>query len=202
MHLTGGTDTSPYKMGFAIADVLAGLYSANAILAGLQYVRDHGKGIHVKNSLLESSIASLINQASNYLNGGKNPSRMGNNHPNIVPYGVFPCADGHITIAGGSDKQYEAICDTLNLPHKPEYSTNKARVEKRNEVNQMLSQQTSKWKVKDLLEGLQKRKVPCGAINSLDSLFKDEQVQHLNMVSTVTHNQSEYKLLRSPIRTN
>jgi crotonobetainyl-CoA:carnitine CoA-transferase CaiB-like acyl-CoA transferase len=106
-------------MGFAIADVLTGLYSSNAILAGLQYVKEHSKGIHVKTSLIESSIASLINQASNYLNGDRHPIRMGNNHPNIVPYGVFPCADGCITIAGGSDKQYEAICETLGLPHNP-----------------------------------------------------------------------------------
>lgn len=202
MHLTGGKDTTPFKMGFAISDVLTGLYAANAILGGLHYVRDNNKGIHVKTSLLESSVASLINQASNCLNGGTHPMRMGNNHPNIVPYGVFPCLDGHITIAGGSDKQYEAICETLGLPLKPEYSTNKARVAKRTEVNQMLSDETSKRNIKDLLEALQKHRVPCGAINSLDTLFEDEQVKHLKMVSTVNHNNTDYKLIRSPIRTN
>lgn len=119
MHLTGGPQTDPYKMGFAIADVLTGLHSATAILGALNYAKETKKPIHVKTSLIEASVASLINQASNYLNGGSNPRRLGNNHPNIVPYGVFKCLDNYITVAGGTDKQYESLCKVLNINPPP-----------------------------------------------------------------------------------
>jgi succinate--hydroxymethylglutarate CoA-transferase len=115
MHLTGDKETAPYKMGFAISDVLTGLHASNAILGGLHYVNANKKGIHIQTSLIESSVASLVNQASNYLNGGTSPHRIGNNHPNIVPYGVFKCFDKYITIAGGTDKQYEILCRVLGL---------------------------------------------------------------------------------------
>lgn len=90
MHLTGTPHSEPFKMGFAITDVLTALYASNAILAGLLRRQQTGKGTHLKTSLLECAVASLINQGSNHLNGGLDPMRMGNHHPNIVPYGLYP----------------------------------------------------------------------------------------------------------------
>lgn len=105
MHLTGAKNEA-FKMGFAITDVLTALYASNAILAGMMYTEQTGKGIHLKTSLYECAIASLINQASNYLNGGVNPQRLGNHHPNIVPYGLYNTNDGAVVICVGTGKQY------------------------------------------------------------------------------------------------
>jgi crotonobetainyl-CoA:carnitine CoA-transferase CaiB-like acyl-CoA transferase len=105
MHLTGSKN-QPYKMGFAITDVLTALYASNAILAGVIHTQQTGQGIHLKTSLYECAIASLINQASNYLNGGVNPQRLGNHHPNIVPYGLYAANDGEVVICVGTIKQY------------------------------------------------------------------------------------------------
>jgi len=88
MHLTG-SKTEPFKLGFAVTDVLTALYASNAILGGFIYQQQTGNGIHLKTSLYECAVASLINQSSNYLNGGINPNRLGNHHPNIVPYGLY-----------------------------------------------------------------------------------------------------------------
>jgi len=106
MHLTGESNGDPYKLGFAIADVVTSLYASNAILAGLMYQIQNGEGIHVKTSLFESAVASLINQGSNYLNGNLNPNRMGNHHPNIVPYGLYQTKTLPVIICIGTNSQY------------------------------------------------------------------------------------------------
>lgn len=202
MHLTGGPQTDPFKMGFAIADVLTGLHASTAILGALNYVKEHKKAIHVQTSLIEASVSSLINQASNYLNGQANPRRMGNNHPNIVPYGVFKCLDGYITVAGGTDKQYDILCKALAIDSPKEYNSNKKRVENRDAVNKLIETETIKWKSKELLEKLARDKVPSGPINSLQGVFEDEQIKHLKMVHEVSKNDKSYRLIRSPIRSN
>lgn len=102
MHLTGKPNSEPFKMGFAITDVLTGLYASNAILAGLHYRNQNNKGLHIKTSLYECALAALINQSSNYLNGNLNPGRLGNHHPNIVPYGLYETQDSSIIICVGT----------------------------------------------------------------------------------------------------
>lgn len=103
MHLSGNPEGSPYKLGFAVIDVLTGLNASNSILAALNNRNRTGKGAYVKTSLLESSISGLINQSSNYLNGGLSPRRIGNKHPNICPYGAFECLNNeYITITVGN----------------------------------------------------------------------------------------------------
>lgn len=106
MHLSGEKGGDPYKLGFAIVDVVTSLYAANALLAGLLHVEQTGKGIHVKTSLYECAVAALINQGSNYLNGGANPTRIGNHHPNIVPYGLYNTKTLPIIICVGTPQQY------------------------------------------------------------------------------------------------
>ena len=115
MHLTGAKDTEPFKLGFAITDVITGLYAANAVLAGLLHKEKSNKGIHLKTSLYECGMASLINQGSNYLNGGVNVSRMGNHHPNIVPYGLYHTKDTPVLICSGTEKQYQSRIQCLNI---------------------------------------------------------------------------------------
>ena len=115
MHLPGDPDGDPCKLGFAIADVVTSLNAANAVLAGFLYQQQNGEGIHVKTSLYESAVATLINQGSNYLNGGMNPMRMGNHHPNIVPYGLYYTKTLPIMISVGTPEQYIQLLKTLNL---------------------------------------------------------------------------------------
>lgn len=128
MHLTGSEGGEPFKLGFAIADVVTSLYAANAVLAGFIYQSQHGEGIHMKTSLYESAVAALINQGSNYLNGGVNPQRMGNHHPNIVPYGLYQTSTLPVIICVGTPEQYEGLIKTFNLEDRPEFKTNKLRV--------------------------------------------------------------------------
>ena len=109
MHLTGEKNGDPYKLGFAIADVVTSLFAANALLAGIIHQMQTGEGIHVKTSLYECAVASLINQSSNYLNGGINPQRLGNHHPNIVPYGLYNTKTLPVIICVGTPHQYEGL---------------------------------------------------------------------------------------------
>lgn len=115
MHLTGRPDTEPFKMGFAITDVITGLYASNAVLAGLMYRNQTGKGIHLKTSLIQCAMASLINQGSNYLNGKSHPKRIGNHHPNIVPYGLYNTKDSYMLICVGTPQHYKGLVEALKL---------------------------------------------------------------------------------------
>lgn len=118
-------------MGFAITDVLTGLYASNAVMAGLLYRNQTGKGIHLKTSLFECAMASLINQGSNYLNGKVNPKRLGNHHPNIVPYGLYKTKDSHMLICVGTPQHYKSMVEVLKLDNNPKFETNKLRVQNR-----------------------------------------------------------------------
>lgn len=131
MHLTGEATGEPTKLGFAITDVVTSLYAANAVLAGLIYQQQNGEGIHMKTSLYESAVAALINQGSNYLNGHINPQRMGNHHPNIVPYGLYSTKTLPILICVGTQSQYDALLLALKLEDLPEFKTNALRIENR-----------------------------------------------------------------------
>lgn len=113
MHLTGIQDGPPFKLGFAITDVITALYASNAVLAGLLHREQTGEGIHLRTSLYECAVSALINQGSNYLNGNLNPNRMGNHHPNIVPYGLYETKDSPIIICVGTAQQYERLIKCL-----------------------------------------------------------------------------------------
>jgi crotonobetainyl-CoA:carnitine CoA-transferase CaiB-like acyl-CoA transferase len=148
MHLTGNQE-QPFKMGFAITDVLTALYASNAILAGIIYTQQTGEGIHLKTSLYECAISSLINQASNYLNGGVNPQRLGNHHPNIVPYGIYTANDGEVVICVGTVKQYEGLLKALGVNQKDhklvDFTTNESRVKNRGRFDEFLNEELKRF---------------------------------------------------------
>ncbi|UTW04258.1 CoA transferase [Amphritea atlantica] len=184
MSVTGDPDGQPMKVGVALVDVMTGLYACNAIQAALLHRNESGIGQYIDMALLDVQVATLANQAMNYLVGGKPPERLGNAHPNIVPYEAFPTADGHIILAVGNDTQFARFCALAGAPEladNPAFATNALRVENRSAltplVAELMRSHSSDW----WLENLGLHGVPCGPINSLDKVFDDPQVKHRQM---------------------
>ena len=190
MSITGAADGEPMKVGVALADVMTGLYASNAIQAALIHQLRTGQGQHIDLALLDVQVATLANQAMNYLATGDNPKRLGNAHPNIVPYQVFATANSHMIIAVGNDSQYRRFCQVGGneaLGTHEDYATNALRVANRDtlipQLQAFMSQQTTEW----WLAELNKVGVPCGPINSLDQVFADPQVQARGMQLDLPH---------------
>jgi crotonobetainyl-CoA:carnitine CoA-transferase CaiB-like acyl-CoA transferase len=184
MALTGMPDGPPTRVGVAISDIFTGCYSVIGILAALAQREKAGKGCYVDTALVDSTVGVLANQALNFLVSGENPKRIGNAHPNIVPYQEFPTADGHIIIATGNDNQYVKLCHVLGAPELadvPAYKDNVGRLTHRNELVPKLSALTSRMKRDDLLAKLEEQKVPAGPINTLEQVFNDPQVKYRGM---------------------
>jgi crotonobetainyl-CoA:carnitine CoA-transferase CaiB-like acyl-CoA transferase len=184
MDLTGSPESEPQRTGVPVADIFTGVYSAVGILAALAERERTGRGCLVDTALVDSQVGVLANQALNYLVSGKVPRRIGNAHPNIVPYQVFPVADGHIIIATGNDGQFAKLCAVLGQPDiaaQPRYRANSDRLENRDELVAHLSALTAKWRHADLLAKLEAVQVPAGPINPLDQVFADPQVAHRGM---------------------
>jgi crotonobetainyl-CoA:carnitine CoA-transferase CaiB-like acyl-CoA transferase len=185
MDITGTPDGEPTRCGVPVADIFTGVYSVIGVLAGLAQRDRTGRGCLVDTSLLDSQVGVLANQALNYLVSGKVPSRIGNAHPNIVPYQVFPVADGHVIIAVGNDSQFGKLCGVLGEPglaKDPAYLTNADRLGKRAELVAKLSALTSRMSQKELLDELEAVGVPSGPINRVDQVFADPQVIHRGML--------------------
>lgn len=184
MDLTGEPDGPPEKIGVALADIITGLYGTIAIQAALAQRQVTGRGQHVDMALFDTMTGVLANQAMNFLASGVAPRRLGNAHPNIVPYQTFPVSDGHIIIACGNDRQFAAICDILGLDgvaSDDRYATNRARVENRSEVARMIEAKTSLFERDELLKRLEAKSVPAGPINTVADVFDDPQFQHRGM---------------------
>lgn len=190
MSVTGDTDGEPMKIGVALADVLTGLYAANAIQAALIHQLKSGEGQYIDMALLDVQVATLANQAMNYLATGNNPQRLGNAHPNIVPYQAFETADGFMILAIGNDAQFQRFCDLAGNPQLAEderFKQNSSRVKHRDIlVPQIVEIMTSKT-TDDWLNELNQRGIPCGPINNIDQVFADPQVQHRAMQQTLSH---------------
>jgi len=204
MSITGEPDGRPIKMGVAFADVFAGLHAVIGIQAALIARAKSGQGQHIDISLLDSQVSVLANQAMNYLIGGKVPKRMGNEHPNIVPYQTFETADGHIIIAAGNDRQFAALCKVIGaemIGADKRFATNRGRVELRGELIPALapffkSRTTAEW-----TDALEADAVPCGPINSLDQVFAHEQVLARGLVRDVTHTDgTTVKTVSNPLK--
>jgi len=181
MSITGEPDGAPQRAGVAITDIFTGVYATSAILAALHMRARTGQGQHIDMSLLDSAVCVMANQALNYLTTGNPPQRTGNYHPNLTPYQVFECRDGHIIIATGNDGQYQRLCDILGLPEMasaPEYLKNANRVENREDMIAKLSARTVLMSKGDLLTACEAKGVPAGPINSMDEVFADPQVVH------------------------
>ena len=179
MDLTGEPSGEPQKVGVAWTDIFTGLYGVIAVQAALAERERSGLGQHVDLALLDVGVAVLANQAMNYLAGGTVPRRMGNAHPNIVPYQVFPAADGHLIIACGNDRQFAALCGVLGLDgvsDDPAYATNPARVESREALGALIAEKTRLRPKADLIARLEKAGVPGGPINTVAEAINDPQI--------------------------
>ncbi|MBB3540756.1 MULTISPECIES: CaiB/BaiF CoA-transferase family protein [unclassified Rhizobium] len=180
MSITGEPDGQPMKAGVAIADIFTGIYAVAAIEAALIHAQKTGEGQLVDMALLDVQSAVLANQNMNYLVSGRAPTRLGNAHPNISPYEVVPAADGYLILAVGNDGQFRRLCAILGLEGTADdlrFSTNKARVANRDEVRRLVSTETLKWQKADLLKACEANAVPAGAINTIEEMFADPQIE-------------------------
>ena len=194
MSITGEPDDSPgggpMKVGVAVSDLFTGLYSTVGILAALRHRDRTGEGQHIDMALLDSQVGVLANQGLNYLATGDAPGRLGNAHPNIVPYQVFATSDGHFILAVGNDSQFRKLCEIGNceaLADDPRFANNAVRVEHRealtNELSPILALRTrDSW-----ISSLQAVGVPCGPINDIKQVFDDEQVKARGLAVEIEH---------------
>jgi crotonobetainyl-CoA:carnitine CoA-transferase CaiB-like acyl-CoA transferase len=190
MSITGEADGLPMKTGVAIADILTGLYAANAIQAALMHQHKTGAGQHIDLALLDVQVATLASQAMNYLATGTSPARLGNAHPNIVPYQAFETSDGYIILAVGNDSQFRRFCELAGKPELADderFQKNRGRVENREALILqvkaiMLQKSGAEW-----LEALNARGIPCGPINNIEQVFADPQVQYRGMQLELDH---------------
>ncbi|MDH3449557.1 MAG: CoA transferase, partial [Gammaproteobacteria bacterium] len=190
MSVTGEADGQPMKIGVALADVLTGLYAANAIQAALIHQRQTGEGQYIDMALLDVQVATLANQAMNYFATGVNPRRLGNAHPNIVPYQAFRTLDGYIILAIGNDSQFERFCRLAEVPgiaQDERFRKNSERVKNRDllvpEIAAIMSRKTSaEW-----LDALNADGIPCGPINNIDQVFDDPQVNYRGLRLELEH---------------
>lgn len=179
MDLTGEPGGEPQKVGVAWIDIFTGLYGVIGIQAALAERERSGKGQHVDLSLLDVGVAVLANQAMNYLIGGTVPQRLGNAHPNIVPYQVFPASDGHLIIACGNDRQFAALCQALDLGDlaaDPAFATNPARVGNRATLCARIAAATAARTRADILSVLERAGVPAGPINTVGDALAEPQI--------------------------
>ncbi len=207
MSITGEADSAggqPQKVGVALSDIMTGLYASNAILAALAE-REHSQlGQHIDLSLFDVTAATLANQASNYLVGNKVPERMGNAHPNIVPYQSFKTSDGYIVVTVGNDKQFESFARVLAKPELSKdlrFSTNAKRVEHREELlglidEILITQPRDHW-----LTLCEDQEVPAGPINTIDEVMSDPQIEARGMRITLDHSdKAKLEMLGNPIK--
>ena len=202
MSLTGEPDGLPQKVGIPVADLFAGLYGCIGILAALRHRDLTGIGQQVDIGMLDTSVAWLGNQGMNYLATGENPPRLGNQHPNIVPYQVFPTKDGFMVLSVGNDPTFARFCQKHLLADE-RFATNGARVANRQLVTDTLtpvmkSRTTTEWV--DMLEAL---KIGCGPINTLEQVFADPQVQSRGVVVEMPREGAEggvVKVIANPVR--
>jgi crotonobetainyl-CoA:carnitine CoA-transferase CaiB-like acyl-CoA transferase len=184
MDLTGNPDGEPMRAGTPVSDLFTGVYSVVGILAALARREKTGRGGYVDTALIDTTVGVLANQALNFLVSGKVPHRMGNAHPNITPYQVFPVADGHIIIASGNDGQFVKLCGVLGDPalaNNSDYIDNTARLAHRATLVERICALTVKFPRAELLQKLEAVGVPAGPINDLAQVFADPQVIHRGM---------------------
>jgi crotonobetainyl-CoA:carnitine CoA-transferase CaiB-like acyl-CoA transferase len=203
MDLTGDPDGEPQKTGVAFADIFTGVYATVAILAALNQRAATGRGAFIDMALLDTQVSVLANQAMNYLVSGKAPTRLGNAHPNIVPYQPFPTSDGQIIIATGNDAQYVRLCQILERPElaaDARFATNAGRVRERSTLIPVLAAETAKRSSGDLVARLEAAGIPAGPVNSLDQVFHDPQVLARGMLKNLARSDATtLPGVRSPI---
>lgn len=205
MSLTGEPDGLPQKVGVPVADLFAGLYGCIGILAALRHRDATGQGQQVDIGMLDTHVAWLANQGMNYLATGENPARLGNQHPNIVPYQVFQTQDGYLVLSVGNDPTFKRFCDAVGLSHLLEderFATNAARVSNRKLVTDTLVPVMSLDTTTNWVTRFEALKIGCGPINNLAQVFADEQVVARNTVVRVPHTASPdgVQVIANPVR--
>ena len=190
MSITGEPDGGPMRVGIPIADLCAGMFCAQGVLLALLERERSGKGQWVKTSLLEAQIQMLDFQAARYLKDDEIPVSAGNDHPTIIPTGVFPTSDGHINIAIAGEEIYERFCNALGAPEMivdERFLTHALRSKNRKEINRAISNITENKPSQYWIDLLNEAGCPCGPIYSMDQVFADSQVRHLEMTAPVEH---------------
>lgn len=208
MSVTGEKDGrpggGPQKVGVPIVDLMTGMYTAVSVLAALSRRNETGVGGNIDIAMLDVQVATLANQAMNYLVSDKVPRRNGNAHPNIQPQDVYSCADGDVILVVGNDGQFAKLCHVLDQPGwatDPRFSTNAERVRNIGDLSAMLRDTFCIWDREKLIAALDTAGVPCGAINSVDEVFKEPQVQAREMLRHVPHPSGvNVPLVASPMR--
>jgi crotonobetainyl-CoA:carnitine CoA-transferase CaiB-like acyl-CoA transferase len=194
MSVTGERDGmpggGPQKVGVPIVDLMTGMYTAVAVLAALERRNISGLGDSIDIAMLDVQVATLANQAMNYLVSGKTPVRNGNAHPNIQPQDVFPCKDGDFILVVGNDSQFVKLCEVLGVPNwavDERFATNPARVHNLATLSALLYKKFSTWTRADLIAALDKVGVPAGAINTVADVFVEPQVKARQLLRYVPH---------------
>jgi len=206
MSLTGDPEGEPMKVGVSIADLMAGMYATVSVLAALRHRDKTNEGQHLDISMLDAHVAWLANQGMNYLATGKNPERLGNQHPNILPYQVMPSKDGYFVLSVGNDATFERFCEVASCEYLLEdkkFAEAVERVKNREEVTNKLNEITKMHETKWWLEKLEAKNIGCCAINTLEEVFSDPQVISREMVLDMEgtdEKKSPYKLIANPIK--
>ncbi len=178
MSLTGDPDGVPNKVGVGIADVMCGMYATIGILAALRHRDKTGQGQHIDLSLVDSSMAWLINEGCNFLTSGDLPVRRGNAHPNIVPYDAFEASDGHLLVAVGNDAQFRRFCDAVDIPDvgmDPKFATNLLRIENRVPLTAAIGARLKQLSKAEILTRMNAAKVPGGPIHNVSEALNSDQ---------------------------
>jgi crotonobetainyl-CoA:carnitine CoA-transferase CaiB-like acyl-CoA transferase len=190
MSITGEQEGTPMRVGVAIIDLVTGLYSAIAILGAVQSRNRSGAGQRVDLSLLESALSLMPNLTAGYLMAGVKPGRLGNGHPNAVPYRVFATKDGNVTLAVGTDAQWQRLCQAVGqaqFAKDPRYAENHARIARRAEVEELVSAWFREKSTDEWVALLADVEVPCGPIHTIDRILADPQVAALGILKTLVH---------------
>jgi crotonobetainyl-CoA:carnitine CoA-transferase CaiB-like acyl-CoA transferase len=208
MSVTGAPDGEPgggpQKVGVALTDIMTGLYATIGILAALNERERSGLGQHVDLALLDVTAATLANQATNFLVGGLNPTRLGNAHPNIVPYQSFVASDGHLIVAVGNDGQFQRYCEVLDVPElgvDERFVTNRLRVQNRDQLVPLLQARMLTRGKDEWLQLLEQAGVPAGPINTVAEVFDEPQILAREMRVNIPHALNpELELVGNPIK--
>ena len=199
MDLTGEPTGTPQKMGVAFTDIFTGLYGVIAIQAALRHRDITSQGQHIDLSLFDSLVGVLANQGMNYLISGQTPKRMGNAHPNICPYAVFPAKDGHVILAIGNDAQFSRFCaafELADLAQDPRFATNQNRVENRDSLTALIEDRLRQEALSEILSLCEAHIIPAGPVNSVEQALSHPQIQHRGLIDHI----DDVPQIRMPVK--
>ena len=206
MSITGDPEGAPMKVGVGIADVMTGMYASTAILAALRHRDSTGDGQHIDTCLLDTQVSWLINEGTNYLVSGKIPVKLGNEHPNIVPYKVFATSDGHVILAVGNDRQFQDWCNAAgaeDLMADSRYKTNPLRIANRKSLYKVMPAFMKNKTTEEWLADLAERNVPCSPVNNIEQVFDDPHVKYRGMQIEMDHHTAgsgKVPLIGNPVK--